>query len=83
DIVCGSCPNYGSCMAEEKTKGSSLRNCQKVVCESFYAKIENKDVLEVGCGTSEKGGFIKKTLATGRAGGMRKAPKRGQKLSSY
>jgi len=62
DIICTSCSNYKQCKDEEKTNGSSLRNCQRSICESFYTKIDNMDVLEVGCGTKEKGGLIKKIV---------------------
>jgi ubiquinone/menaquinone biosynthesis C-methylase UbiE len=58
DIICTSCSNYKCCKEGE----GSLRNCQRVICELFYTEISNKDVLEVGCGTSEKGGLIKKIV---------------------
>jgi ubiquinone/menaquinone biosynthesis C-methylase UbiE len=62
DIVCTSCLNYKRCKEQERINGGSLRSCQRIICESFYTKISNMDVLEVGCGTKEKGGLIKEIV---------------------
>ena len=62
NIICKACLNYKQCKDQEKTNGSSLRNCQRIVCELFYTEISDKDVLEVGCGTKSKGGQIKKIV---------------------
>lgn len=45
---------------------SSLRCCQSTICELYYTKFGNKDVLEVGCGTKEKGGLVKKIVENNR-----------------
>lgn len=62
NIVCTSCFKYNECKEYEKSKRKSLRKCQTAICELYYTKINNKDVLEVGCGNRKKGGLIKKTV---------------------
>ena len=60
DVICASCFKYNDCKKYEKAKNYSLRRCQRAIEEMYYTNVTNKDVLEVGCGTKEKGGFIKK-----------------------
>lgn len=62
DIVCISCFKYDNCKGRETTEGNSLRRCQRAIEEQYYKDICDKDVLEVGCGNSTKGGFVKKML---------------------
>jgi len=70
DIVCSNCHKYGYCKeykelnrknATKRQPGepSPIRKCQVAICESDYAKLRDKDVLEIGCGSSKKGGLIK------------------------
>jgi len=74
-IVCSSCHKYEYCKEYERTNCegpnlsrrrpdtlSPIRKCLQAVCELYYAKIHDKDVLEVGCGDSKKGGIIKETV---------------------
>jgi ubiquinone/menaquinone biosynthesis C-methylase UbiE len=59
DVICSSCSKYSHCAECEKTEGNSLRRCQRTIEEQYYSQIRDKDVLEVGCGTKAKGGFVK------------------------
>ncbi len=51
---CKSCVKYESCKTEV-----SLRKCQRTLEELYYSGIKDMDILEIGCGNSKKGGFIK------------------------
>lgn len=75
DVICTSCHKYDYCKkyselnrknatpdGKRYSPQSPIRNCQAAICELHYTKIHNKDVLEIGCGNSKKGGLIKKTL---------------------
>lgn len=57
--MCGTCWGYADCKSRQSQDGPSLRACQRVIEQLYYADIRDKDVLEIGCGTREKGGFIK------------------------
>lgn len=59
DVICSSCFKYNYCIECEKTEDHSLRRCQRAIEERYYKEIYCQDVLEVGCGTKAKGGFIK------------------------
>ena len=61
NLPCTSCREYGVC-AKPEEDGHSLRKCQRVIEELYYPGIKDKDVLEIGCGTSEKGGSIKRIV---------------------
>jgi glycosyltransferase involved in cell wall biosynthesis/SAM-dependent methyltransferase len=59
DIVCEYCSGYANCR-ECDTRGEySFRRCQRMIETKYYGELHNKDVLEIGCGSSEKGGYIK------------------------
>lgn len=67
NIVCTACHKYDYCKnaisnVEQPDGLSAIRRCQVAICESHYTKISNKDVLEVGCGSSKKGGLIKEIV---------------------
>lgn len=75
DVICISCRKYDYCKEYERVnrknvtpegkryiRQSPIRNCQAAICELYYTKFHNKDVLEVGCGNSKKGGLIKKII---------------------
>jgi len=75
DVICTSCHKYDYCKkyselnrknatpdGKRYSPQSPIRNCQAAICELHYTKVHNKDVLEVGCGNSKKGGLIKSTL---------------------
>ena len=65
NIICTSCHKYSYCKeCEQKniTNPSAIRRCQIAICELHYSKIHNKGILEVGCGSSKKGGLIKKIV---------------------
>ncbi len=59
DVICSSCLKYDHCVECDKDGNHSLRRCQRAIEERFYSEIHDKDVLEIGCGTRAKGGFIK------------------------
>ncbi len=62
DIICISCFKYDYCGESEKSQNHSLRRCQRAIEERYYKEIHDKDVLEVGCGTKAKGGFVKEIV---------------------
>ena len=75
DITCTSCHKYGYCKqfkelnrknatptGRQPNESSPIRKCQIAICELYYGKIRDKDVLEIGCGNSKKGGLIKKIV---------------------
>ena len=59
DLECANCVSYEHCKECEANGDFSLRRCQRTIEKQYYSKFSNKDVLEIGCGTQEKGGFIK------------------------
>jgi len=75
NISCKSCEKFTFCKShEEKYKSSinkdgvwvgvmsPIRKCQHAIADKYYSKIHDKNVLEVGCGSSLKGNFIKKAI---------------------
>jgi ubiquinone/menaquinone biosynthesis C-methylase UbiE len=75
DIVCTACHKYGYCKeykeinrknitsnGRQSGEPSPIRKCQFAICELYYTKIKDKDVLEVGCGNKKKGELIKKIV---------------------
>jgi len=60
DCECADCVTYLHCKECEARGDSSFRRCQRTLEKQYYSSFEKKDVLEIGCGTKEKGGFIKK-----------------------
>jgi SAM-dependent methyltransferase len=74
-IGCTSCYQYSFCSDYEKQNKkkvdshgvwqgvmSPIRKCQHAICKSQYADLRVGTVLEVGCGSSRKGGFIKQLI---------------------
>jgi len=59
DMPCTACVSYDHCKQCDSKGDHSLRRCQRMVEKVYYSDISGKDVLEVGCGTKAKGGFIK------------------------
>jgi SAM-dependent methyltransferase len=62
DIICTDCFSYDRCRELQKTRPYSIRACQNSISESFYGRIAGKDVLEIGCGSSKKGGLNRAIL---------------------
>ena len=68
---CRSCHKYAFCSGNidpacatslgdiDNLEPGALRTCQRAISELYYTKIHDKGILEVGCGTKEKGGFLK------------------------
>lgn len=74
-ISCKICANFEFCKSYENNHRSSvnstgtwvgvmspIRKCQHAIADKYYTKIKNKNVLEVGCGKSGKGNFIKSII---------------------
>jgi ubiquinone/menaquinone biosynthesis C-methylase UbiE len=65
DRSCSSCPKYSFCKGDQpgdkETRGA-LRTCQRTIEKIYYNEIYDKDILEVGCGSTKKGGFIKQIV---------------------
>ena len=59
DIPCLKCLEYNKCEELDAAGDYSLRRCQRAVEQRYYTEIHDMDVLEIGCGTRAKGGFIK------------------------
>jgi len=59
DLECADCVSYEHCKKCEANGDFSLRRCQRTIEEQYYSKFFDKDILEIGCGTQEKGGSIK------------------------
>lgn len=66
-IPCSSCSSYAFCKKYEQENASSvnkdgvwvgvmspIRKCLSVIAEKHYKTIQNKRILEVGCGSSRK-----------------------------
>ncbi|HBG27132.1 MAG: hypothetical protein A2Y10_18650 [Planctomycetes bacterium GWF2_41_51] len=59
DIVCSECSNYGQCKHCDSRGEQSIRRCQRTIEKENYGNLQNLDILEIGCGAKEKGGYIK------------------------
>ncbi len=74
-IPCKECKSFEYCKKYESENAgavngngvwlnvmSPIRKCQHAIAEKHFYGLSNVDVLEVGCGNSGKGGFIKKEI---------------------
>lgn len=73
DIPCKECYKFKYCMEYENaykhtinkkgawTQGaiSPIRKCQHAICEKHFSKLRDINILEVGCGSKDKGYFVK------------------------
>lgn len=69
NIICTFCHKYSYCKECKESNcktPSPIRRCQIAICESRYSKLHNKDILEVGCGSSKKGGLVKQIVEENR-----------------